>query len=42
MLTLIAIAFIGYEWRVRWFSAQQTFATESRPSPSPAQIEHER
>jgi len=39
MLLLIAIAFVGYEQRVRHFPIQPTSATEAKPSPSPVGID---
>jgi len=39
MFVLIAIAFVGYECRVHRPPAQQTSATETRPSPSPAEVQ---
>jgi len=41
MLLLIAIAFVGYEQRVRHFPIRPTSATEAKPSPSPAEVENE-
>jgi hypothetical protein len=41
MLVLITIAFIGYERRVHRLSAQQTPAMELKPSPTPAETEHD-
>jgi hypothetical protein len=42
MLTLIAIAFLGYERRDHLRPAQPTSAIEPKPSPSPVEIEDER
>ena len=39
MLILITIAFVGYERRLHRQSVQLTSATESKPSPSPAETE---
>jgi hypothetical protein len=39
LLVLITIAFVGYERRVHRHSVQLTSATESKPSPSPAETE---
>jgi ABC-type Fe3+ transport system permease subunit len=39
LLVLITIAFVGYERRVYRHSVQLTSATESKPSPSPAETE---
>ncbi len=36
MLTLISVAFVSYERRVRHSPAQTTSATEPKASPSPA------
>ena len=42
MLVLIAIAFVGYERRVHHPPVQLTSATESKPSPTPAESEDDR
>jgi len=42
MLILITIAFVGYERRVHRSHVQSTFATESKASPTPFEIEDER
>jgi hypothetical protein len=39
MLTLIAVALLGYERRVHQFPAQSASATESKTSPSPARTD---
>jgi hypothetical protein len=39
MLALIAIAFVGYERRVRQHSGQAAAAGNVQPSPSPVEIE---
>jgi hypothetical protein len=39
MLVLVTVAFIGYGRRVHRHSVQLTSATESKPSPTPAEIE---
>jgi hypothetical protein len=39
MLTLIAVALLGYERRVHQFPAQSAAATESKTSPSPARTD---
>ena len=41
MLILITIAFVGYERRVHHHPVRPTFATEAKPSPSPAEVENE-
>ena len=38
-LVLIAIAFIGYERRIHHFSIQPASATDSTPSPTPAEAQ---
>jgi hypothetical protein len=42
MLVLLTIAFIGYQRRIYRFRLQVISTTESKPSPSPVQMEHER
>ena len=42
ILVLIAVAFVGYERRVRHFPIQPISATEAKPSPSVGQIEEDR
>jgi hypothetical protein len=42
MLTLIAVALLGYERRVHQFPVQSAGATESKASPSPARTEDDR
>ena len=41
MLILIAIAFLGYERRIRRPPAQPVSATELKPSPNRAKIEND-
>jgi len=41
MLVLIALAFVGYKTRVHHRVGQLTPATESKPSPMPAQSEND-
>jgi len=41
VFVLLAVAFIGYERRVHNSPVQLTSATESKPSPSPAQTHDE-
>jgi hypothetical protein len=41
MFVLLALAFIGYERRVDHSPIERTPLTELKPSPSPAEIEHE-
>jgi ABC-type Fe3+ transport system permease subunit len=41
MLVLIAIAFIGYERRVRRSPVQHTSAAEAKQSPSPMETKEE-
>ena len=42
MFLLTAIAFVQYERRVHHSPVQLTATTESKPSPSPAEIDNER
>ena len=42
VLVLIAIAFVGYERRVRHLPSQPISATEAKPSPTVGQIEEDR
>ena len=42
MLVLVAIAFVGYERRVRHFPIQPISATGAKPSPTVGQIEEDR
>jgi hypothetical protein len=39
MFVLIAIAFVQYERRIHHSPVQRTSATETKPSPSPAEAE---
>jgi len=41
VLVLIALAFIGYERRVRRSPVQLTSATQAQASPTPAEVENE-
>ena len=42
VLVLIAIAFVGYERRVRHLPIKPVSATEAKPSPTVGQIEEDR
>ena len=42
MLTLIAVALLGYERRVHQFPTPSAAATESKTSPSPAPTDDDR
>ena len=42
ILTLVAIAFASYEHRVHRSKVQRTAVVETKPPPSPAEIENER
>jgi hypothetical protein len=42
VLVLIAVAFVGYERRVRHLPIQSISATEAKPSPTVGQIEEDR
>jgi ABC-type Fe3+ transport system permease subunit len=41
ILLLITFAFVGYERRVHRPEVQRTAVVETKPSPSPAEIENE-
>jgi hypothetical protein len=42
VLVLLAIAFVGYQRRVRHSPVQTTLATEPKPSATPSEIEDRR